>query len=533
VAFTWLLVRPALSNVHNIAAVISSDCEAFHWFPALASIVRCVCELNMQQICNLWFVVVVVWCHIIGLAKTTVNGFLVGSSVSRSCGPSSCGLATRSAGLGKLCGSETSKDSGAAVVGGLWDKTSKSTKSSCIERNNQIVVYGDKGDWQAILLLFREQGKDFNDINFATAISRLARIRSLPTGDPLFREFVKGLAARGPEPATDPRSFANVVHALAKLNIRNNESVDRVFQKLSDPTAASQFVKKAATQGIANTAWACAKLDYSCPTLFAALEGQWDRFVADAKPQATATTAWACAELRHSCPKLFAALESQWERFVGRANAQDIAMTARACAKLGNRCCKLFAALESQWERFVSDADPQAIANTAWACAKLDHTCPALFAAMENQWERFVADADPQAIANMAWACAELGHSCPKFFATLEIHAKEFVAKRDPQSIANTALACAKLGHLSPALFAAIESKSKSFVVQATPQGIANTATACAELGHLCPDLFAAIESETKRFLAEAKSHEIAELARACEKLGHELSPEFPSAIQK
>jgi hypothetical protein len=280
-----------------------------------------------------------------------------------------------------------------------------------IMRNEKIMAYGNLKDWRAILTLFQEQGSEFSTINFSTAIAQLVKIPALMKDDPAFQAFLTALAGSTLEPDTDPRSFANVVHALAKLNTRNNESVVRVFQKLSDPTAVSQFVKKANTQQIANTAWACATLDYSCPTLFAALESQWEQFVVDAKPQYITNTAWACAKLDHSCPTLFAALEGQWERFVAHAEPQHIANTALACAKLCHPSPTLFSSLESQWERFVAQATAQEIAMVARACVKLDHSSPKLFGAINGQPERILASSNPRDVADVVWASKILGHA--------------------------------------------------------------------------------------------------------------------------
>jgi hypothetical protein len=43
-------------------------------------------------------------------------------------------------------------------------------------RTKMITEYGTQGNWMAILILFQEEGKYFNNINFATAISKNAAV---------------------------------------------------------------------------------------------------------------------------------------------------------------------------------------------------------------------------------------------------------------------------------------------------------------------------------------------------------------------
>jgi hypothetical protein len=57
----------------------------------------------------------------------------------------------------------------------------------CKAGTKQIAAYGAQGNWMAILILFQEEGKYFDNINFVTAISRLAQIgSSLQKQDTLF-----------------------------------------------------------------------------------------------------------------------------------------------------------------------------------------------------------------------------------------------------------------------------------------------------------------------------------------------------------
>jgi hypothetical protein len=435
-----------------------------------------------MQKSDLWLAVV----YCLGVAKIA-NGFVAPSIFF----PARARQETLS---GALCQfKDTSSENAVPVAAGdadvpdSWDCKTGTTK---------IVTYGMKGNWMAILILFQKEGKNFDNINFATAISQLAKIRSLEKQDTLFLQFLEAMEANLQDPDEDPKCYANVAHGLAKLNLRDNDITGRVFYRLADANVAKRFVDKGNAQHIANTAWACATLGHSCPELFAAI----------------GTTI---------VPSGSSTMEMH----------QNIANTALACAKLGHSCPELFAAIgttkRSKW--LVDYGDAQNIANTAWACAKLGHSCPELFTAIaripHSKW--LGDDVKPQAIANTAWACATLGHSCPELFTEIGTtnRSKWLVDNGKPQAISMTAWACATLGHSCPELFAAIGTTNRSgwLVDNGKPQAISKTAWACATLGHSCPELFAAIGTTTrsKWLVDNGNAKEIADMVWACETLGH------------
>jgi hypothetical protein len=61
-------------------------------------------------------------------------------------------------------------------------------------RNQQIITF--KTNWKGILALFHKESKDFNNVNFATTMSQLGKIRSVDKRDPSFVKFVVDLANR-------------------------------------------------------------------------------------------------------------------------------------------------------------------------------------------------------------------------------------------------------------------------------------------------------------------------------------------------
>jgi hypothetical protein len=107
-----------------------------------------------------------------------------------------------------------------ADVPDCWDSKSRTKK---------IATYGTQGNWTAILILFQEEGKYFDNINFATAVSKLAKIRTLKKQDTLFLQFLEAMEANLHNPDKRPRCYANVAHGLAKLNLQDKDVTGRVL----------------------------------------------------------------------------------------------------------------------------------------------------------------------------------------------------------------------------------------------------------------------------------------------------------------
>jgi hypothetical protein len=221
-------------------------------------------------------------------------------------------------------------------------------RTSSLERNRKILTYSDQKDWRAILTLFQTEGRDFDVINFSTALARLARIRAVEIKqDPLFPLFLDGLAAsiwdQEMIPATHPRCYTNIVHALAKYNCGVYPATARIFYKLHDPYIAAGFVENASEQEMAETAWACHHLGFSFPAFTAAMEGR---------------SLWLHNNNKYNNNK-----------YINGGDFEDgrrMAQTARASAKLGYSSPILFAAMEndrSRWplvfSNYVSSAGPE------------------------------------------------------------------------------------------------------------------------------------------------------------------------------
>ena len=395
--------------------------------------------------------------------------------------------------------------------------------------NKRLVELGKKKQWKDLLALAEQKQASFNNVNYATLMSQLGRIRSFNKRDPRFLTILTILAAMLEEQGLlwiEARQAANIIHAIGKMKLRN-PSAKRILKWISTPETAAAFVEEGEPQEVANVAWACTKLGFEAPDLFTEIERQSKWLIEEGTPQAVANTAWACATLGFEAPNLFAEIEHQSKWLVEEGKPQEVANTAWACATLGFEAPNLLAEIEHRSQWLVETGDAQAVANTAWACAKLGFEAPELFAEIEDHSKWLVEEGIPQAVSNTAWACATLGFEAPNLFAEIEHRSKWLVEEGTPQAVANMAWACATLGFEAPNLFAEIERKSKWLVEKGDPQAVSNVALACAKLGFEAPKLFAEVERRSEWLVKEGNSQDAANTAWACATLGFEAPRMF------
>ena len=253
--------------------------------------------------------------------------------------------------------------------------------------NQKLVNLGKEKKWDALLEVVEEERASFNNVNYATVMSQLGRMQSFNKSDPRFLAFLQTLATTIEErglPWIGARSASNIIHAIGKMKLKN-PSTKRILGWISNPVVAARFVMEAVPQAVSNVAWACAKLGFAAPQLFAEIERQSIWLIEEGDPQGVANMAWAFATLGFEAPNLFAEIEKRSKWLVEEGDPQAVANTAWACATLGFEALSLFAEIEKRSKWLVEEGDPQAVANTAWACAKLGFEAPNLFAEIEHQ----------------------------------------------------------------------------------------------------------------------------------------------------
>jgi len=408
-------------------------------------------------------------------------------------------------------------------------------QSAAIAINKQLVELGRKKDWKGLLELAAKEQNNFNNVNCATVMSQLGRIRSFNKADPLFLAYLKALAKRIEErglPWIKARQAGNIIHAIGKTKLNDNESAAKILDWISKPDTAAEFVEKGDPQAVAIVAWAFATLGFHAPHLFAEIDHRSKLLVEEGDTQSIANTAWACATLSFQAPNLFAEIDCQSEWLVKEGNPQEVANTAWACATLGFEAPRLFVEIDRHSEWLVEEGNPQNVANVILACATIGFDAPCLLAFIEGKSKQLVETWHPQDFSNTAWAFAKLGAEAPMFFAEIDRRSGWLVKKGKPQAVANTAWACARLGVEAPHLFAEIESGSKWLVTEGDPQNVANTAWALAKLGYKAPNLFAEIDRQSSWLVREGNPQEVANTAWACATIGFEAPNLFVTINQ-
>jgi len=382
------------------------------------------------------------------------------------------------------CGSKNIRYSSTTALF-VRNTSGEQNNNRAIAINKKLVELGKKRLWKDLLKIAKEEQVRFNNVNYATVMSQLGRIRSFDRSDPHFLAFLKAMATKIGErglPWIKPREASNIIHAIGKMQLRN-PSTKRILEWISTPETAAIFVEKGKPQAIANTAWACATLSFEAPNLFAKIEEHSKWLVEEGDPQAVANTAWACATLGFEAPNLFAEIERQSKWLVKEGKPQEVANTAWACATLGFEAPNLFAEINRQSKWLVETGDPQAVANTAWACATLGFESPELFAEIEHRSKWLVRDGTLQEVSNTAWACAKLGYKAPHLFAEIECRSKWLVQEGNPQDVANTVWACATLGYEALEFFFDLDRHADKLIEHGNFQDISNTCYAIAVSG--------------------------------------------------
>ena len=245
-----------------------------------------------------------------------------------------------------------------------------------IETNRKLIGMKREED---IVVLCETSGDQFNHVNVATALHRLAKLRGRQSGSSgwliedgqRLKAVCSMMTARAVAEAGafDPQGIANVMWALATIGV---EPSRELASAMSMRAVASAGAFK--PQGIANLMWALATLGLEPSRELASAMSM--RAVASAgafKPQNIANLMWALATLSvEPSRELASAMSIQAVASAGAFKPQNIANLMWELATLGLEPSRELALAMSK--RAVASAgafNPQDIANLMWALATL------------------------------------------------------------------------------------------------------------------------------------------------------------------
>jgi hypothetical protein len=190
----------------------------------------------------------------------------------------------------------------------LWNK------SHDVTRNKQILALGKNKKWREMLSLYQESSSQYNNINYATTMSQLGKIRSVNKRDPSFIRFMDDLANSIDNKGLNwigCRPVANIVHAIGKMSLKS-KSAKKIMDFVSQKDNAKAIALNGTPQEVANICWSIGKQgplnNYSLFLVEAEKRSSW--LIKEGTPQAAANTAWACATLGMQSQNLFAEIET-------------------------------------------------------------------------------------------------------------------------------------------------------------------------------------------------------------------------------
>ena len=207
---------------------------------------------------------------------------------------------------------------------------------------------------ETILGLYNSHGEEYDVVNMATSLHRMAKIgkrraREWATGE-LFLRFKNDLRQRlrRTPAAFKPQNLANVAWAFATAKVDAKD----MFEAVASEVSREGRLRDLNPQNIANTAWAFATAKVDAKDMFEALasevlrEGRLRQF----DPQAIANTVWAFAKAKVDAKDMFEALalELSREGRLRELSPQDIATTAWAFATAKVDAKDMFEALASE-----------------------------------------------------------------------------------------------------------------------------------------------------------------------------------------
>jgi len=426
----------------------------------------------------------------------------------------------------------------------LANNFSSNSRTVSIQIDQKIKSNAD--NWKVLLSIYEMDGGKFDLRNWASLFNRLKNLSGNDMermkNDNTFKTMLASLeqqllidvkeAAKG-KGNSDVQPVANILHALAKLGIRNAPFLELVEEE------PKWIFANGDPQAIANIAWACATLQYNAPAFFQMLDKQAAHLVNEGNPQTIANTAWACATLQYKAPAFFQMLDKQAARLVNQGTPQNIANTAWACATLQYQAPAFFQMLDKQAAYLVNEGTPQNIANTAWACATLQCDAPFFFQMLNKQAAQLVNKGNPQDIAHMAWACATLQYDVPNLLFEIDSHSEKIVVSGTTQAISNTVLAFAELGYVPEALFGHLSSHLERFLKSADLQAISNVLWSIASLDipHETEIIFQALWEKVAlrktSMLVDENLRQLAFAAVYARVSGRQLVVEIPTSLEK
>ncbi|CAK0886077.1 unnamed protein product [Prorocentrum cordatum] len=317
---------------------------------------------------------------------------------------------------------------------------------------------------EALLELVERRAPDFNVINAATALSRLARLFEgadngrreelfeLPAFRALLRRTVELVEPPPVSAHHEARSVATAAHALAKLGCRDRGAADALV------AAAHARVVGLDRQGVANLAWALVRLPLVAgPEGSRALAARLARCArgpsaADFLPQEVSSLLWALARFGVQDSKLMSAMSDRVLSGSADFTPQGLATVAAAYARLGVFMEPLLDEIgRAAWWQ-LDKLNGRDVAQIIWSFAKFKKMEEPMFEALcAHAAELDLSREGKDLVVNLLWSFGTLQWVPPQGCSLLEkllLRARELAPQLRARRAVRLLTALAKLhGH--------------------------------------------------------------------------------------
>ncbi|CAE8588630.1 unnamed protein product [Polarella glacialis] len=234
-------------------------------------------------------------------------------------------------------------------------------------------------------------------------------------GDGQFAHILRAVAreAAHRDPAGfAPQELSSLAWALASfeehlLASGASPSASDLLRPLA--AAAAEKVADLSAQGLANLAWACARLEVRDEKLLRGLARESNAKIYEMKPQEVANSAWGFATLRLDDTQFFDALGDYVLARVDRMSTQDLSQVAWSFATLGftgSNSEELLVQIAAAARPRLLEFSPRDLSNFLWAYATLDLDPPQLFHEVDASAFERLGELDLQDLAKLTWALA-------------------------------------------------------------------------------------------------------------------------------
>mmetsp|Transcript_30194 Transcript_30194/g.46295 ORF Transcript_30194/g.46295 Transcript_30194/m.46295 type:complete len:805 (-) Transcript_30194:33-2447(-) len=441
--------------------------------------------------------------------------------------------------------------------------------SDAVTRNKLIVKLGRTGNWKELLTLYKDEGNQFTNANYATVITSLSRIRSFPKRHPVFDVFLEDIVQRlRRQPTRDDdvrggirwfgtRAISNIVHSLAKMNLKTSQA-HLILLNFLQPANATWFVQAGDGRDVSNALWSIAKLQFhpnaktssSALVLFEQVEQHMDRIVMGG------TNGDNDNNHNNNDVSTKNGNDNDERRAVrSAATPLQVANIVWAFATLGIQGPKVFELVDKYAVWLAHEGQPHHIARILWAFAKMNIHPPSLVQEIEKQSDILFLPPNNQAhnmkmrnnydnnfhnASNVIWSFAKLGiQPSSKLMRNIEQvvvssrhydnndgdgdERQQHSSSLSPQVMGNMAWSLATLGIYSSSIFLEIESNAQTLVHYGSPQAISSTSWAFATLKIHSPSLFEIIHRQcsASQLVKDGSTQAIANIAWAFASSGY------------